>query len=286
MLLGIVILNYNTWKETYTCVNSIEKFYKESSYKIYIVDNCSSEKISDEMKAELLSYGNIEIIYNKENRGFAAGNNVGLKKAMEDKCTHFLICNSDIIIVDQSISHMCSYINENLKVGIVGPQIYDINNRFQPFYMLCELDGMGKLKNMMLKTPFKIFLKRFEHNFIRKEEISEPLDVFGVSGCCFMVSERCIKEVYPLDEHTFLYEEEYILGYKMKKSNYKIRIIPKTHIVHVHGVSTGRISAFSYQCMIDSEQYYLKEYLHTNIFLRKLIWVIRMILKKYERVSI
>lgn len=287
MLLGIIILNYNTWKETCTCINSINKFYDESPYKIYIVDNCSSEKTSEKQEMRLSSFHNIEIIYNKENKGYAAGNNIGLKKAIDDRCTHFLICNSDIAIVDKSVSQMCCYMNENPEVGIVGPQIYNIKNEFQPLYMLCQLDGIGKLKNMALKTPFKIFLKNFEHNFIRRKEISEPLDVFGVSGSCFMISERCIHEVYPLDENTFLYEEEYILGYKMKKSRYKIRIIPETHIIHAHGVSANRVSRFAYQCMIDSEQYYLKEYLHTNFFLRKLIWVIRILIKrKYESASV
>ena len=199
MQLGIIILNYNTWDETLKCVASIQKFYVESQYKIYIVDNCSTEKLSMEQEEILLSLRNVEVIYAKENRGYSAGNNIGIKRAIEDSCTHFLICNSDIIVVDKTIWRMCNYMNKNMMVGIIGPQIYNTKDEFQPFYMLCELDGVGKLKNMALKTPFRIFLRKFKNNFIRTKELSEPLDVFGVSGCCFLVSDRCINEVYPLD---------------------------------------------------------------------------------------
>ena len=85
--------------------------------------------------------------------------------------------------------------------------------------------------------------------------------------------------MYPLDERTFLYEEEYIIGARLEKSCFDCFIIPNTHVIHAHGVSTGGVTPFSYQCLIESEQLYLKEYLHSNWCIRKLILLIRIFLK-------
>ena len=40
-MLGIVILNYNTWDDTIACIESLLKFTKINKGKIYVVDNAS-----------------------------------------------------------------------------------------------------------------------------------------------------------------------------------------------------------------------------------------------------
>lgn len=278
-MIGIVILNYNTWNETVECVKSIDKYKPVDSYKIYIVDNNSSVDPTDSELLYLQKNVNVEIINSKINKGYSAGNNIGLKSALNDNCDRILICNSDILFVDDSISEMDSFLKTDSSIGIVGPQIYNKSDEFQPFYMITKLTGLGKIKNMFLHTPFKVLFKNFEKSFIRKSELSSPMKVFGVSGCCFMLNQDCLKYLYPLDERTFLYEEEYIIGAVLEKSKYKVYIIPNTHVIHAHGASTKGMTDFSYKCLINSEQLYLKEYLHTNIVLRKIILTIRLILK-------
>ena len=100
--------------------------------------------------------------------------------------------------------------------------------------------------------------------------------MFGVSGCCFLITKNGYEAVFPFDEHTFLYEEEYILGCRLETSGMEAWEIPGTYIIHAHGASTGGMTPFSYQCLIDSEQYYLKEYAHSSRFV---CWVLLMIRK-------
>ncbi len=276
MTTGIVILNYNTWDETIVCVESIQEFFAiDNKCKIYVVDNCSPQKPSEEELCSLKSHPNVEIIQAAENKGYSAGNNIGIKKALEDKCNYIVISNSDVIFVDNTLSKLQDYLEKNNNVGIVGPQIYDENGTFQPLTMQVKLTAWGKIKNMLLKTYLGGLFKQFEKEFIQKQELKKPKKVFGVSGCCFMLRNECAKYLYPLDERTFLYEEEYIIGVILESTNFDIYVIPDTHIIHKQGVSTGRISTFSYKCLTDSEQLYLKEYLHTNILMRYLILAIR-----------
>lgn len=245
-------------------------------FKIYVVDNHSSVVETESQKAEFQKL-KVDLIYSKENSGYAAGNNIGLKKAYIDGCDLFLISNSDILITDQSIDRMCDFSQKMENVGVVGPLIYDENGKQQPIHMLTKLTAIGKIKNMMLSTPLRTLVKDFQKKFVMYETPIEPMKVFGVSGCCFLVTRDCYEKAFPFDENTFLYEEEYILGCKLEEKNIDAYILPQAKVIHFGGGSTNGMSEFSYNCFMRSEQYYLKEYLHSGWALRKLIWIMRKI---------
>ena len=273
-MIGIVILNYNTWDETIRCISSIIQ-HTTSKYKIYVVDNCSIRKPTIEQEIEINKYA--RLIYNYVNTGYAAGNNIGLKAAYDDDCDQMLICNSDIEFVDDSITKLSDFAKLDDQVGIVGPLIYNPEGKFQPIYMLSKLTAWGKIQNMFLHTRLNKLFGKFENSFIRHEPVSKPLQTFGLSGCCFLITHIGYESCFPFDENTFLYEEEYILGCRLEEKSLKAYIVPNTYVVHAHGKSTGGINEFSYKCLIDSEQYYLKEYIGSTIFIRKLIYLMRKV---------
>lgn len=272
-MLGIVVLNYNTWRESIVCCESIIKHTK-SQFRIYLVDNCSPVKPSENQLSIIDKLGVVLIMHNN-NLGYAAGNNIGLKRAYQDGCDFYLICNSDVIFNDNSIDRMLVFLSENKNAGIVGPLIYDLYGNRQQINMLCKLSSFGKIKNMLLKTPFRVLCKRFENRFIFYNIPTEPLKVFGVSGCCFLFTKSCYESVFPFDEHTFLYEEEYILGCRLEKAGIEAFVIPDAHVVHAEGLSTRGMNLFSYNCLITSEQYYMREYLKASFIMRYIVFIIR-----------
>lgn len=279
-MLGIVVLNYNTWEETKELIVSVDKYYEDKK-KIYIVDNNSKEEIPKEVLDYFEQLDYVEVIWNKENKGYSAGNNLGIQAALRDNCEYILISNSDILVVDDTIQKMIDFMKKSSDIGIVGPQIYNDNGEFQPFYMLSKLTGSGKIKLWLAKTPLRKMVSKFENSFICYQELLQPKKVFGVSGCFFLMSNACAKYLNPWDENVFLYEEEYIMGVRLESTKYDVYIIPNTHIIHKCGVSTKGMTKFSYQCLIDSEQYYLKEYIGENNIICIIILGIRKILKNY-----
>jgi len=282
-MLGIIILNYNTWNESIKCIESIRE-HTRTPYRIYLVDNASPVKPSDEELNILDTLEYTEIIYSSKNDGYAAGNNIGLKKAISDGCNHFCICNSDVLFVDDSLDQMVEALNQDKSMAIAGPKIFSPDGIFEPLTMVRKKRAIDILRLMALDTPLKIFLRWFEKKQIIKDEITNKTRVYSVAGSCFVISRYNINSVYPLDEHTFLFEEEEIIGARVKAAGKNIFVIPKTHVIHAHSKSTGAPSRKTYKYMIDSEQYYLKEYLHTGWFMRNLILFIRkiMMMIKYK----
>ena len=90
----IIILNWNGKNNTLECLKSISKITYQN-FKTLIVDNGSTDNSIFQIKN---TCPNIKIIENKENLGFAKGNNIGIKHAIENNSQYILLLNNDTIV--------------------------------------------------------------------------------------------------------------------------------------------------------------------------------------------
>ena len=254
--IGIVILNYITWQETNNCIESIQKSIGDSNVQIYVVDNASPNF----EKSEFLCSGeNIHFIANKENTGYAAGNNVGIAKALEDDCEYILISNNDILFEKDSILGMQQYLETHSEYGIVAPCVLDKKKEIQH----CHFIKRVEYKDIWAtQTVIRYLYKKAIDKVCGNCDLyRSECDIFAACGCCFMMSAECAKKVTPLDEKTFLYEEENILGIRMEQKGIKTRYIPYSKVIHNHDQTTKLVKPFALICWACSEVYYLSEYL-------------------------
>ncbi|MEY8410081.1 glycosyltransferase family 2 protein [Lachnospiraceae bacterium 62-26] len=276
-MIGIVILNFNGWDMTMNCIESIRKSCK-ISYKIYIVDNASTIQMTKKFKLLIDNSYDCELLINQKNRGYSAGNNVGIKRALEDNCEYILISNNDVIFKNESIENLCSYLGKNKNFGIAGPKIYLPSGNIQEINMGCKMTLTGKYKYILRKTPFRRFFQKYVDEFhASKQDLGTPFEVYAVSGCCFMMSRCAARKLFPMDENTFLYEEENIIGIKMEKIGLKTVYNTNSEIIHLGGASTEKISEFAYMCMVESEIYYCLQYLHAFKIQVMPLYIIRTI---------
>ena len=103
----------------------------------------------------------------------------------------------------------------------------------------------------------------------------DPIDVYYVLGCCFAFSIKFAEEVLPLDENTFLFEEELILGIASERAGYRTVLIPEAIVTHRHRGSTRHASAFSMMHSIFSEIYYCRSYLRAPLWKILPLWLTR-----------
>lgn len=109
VLIGIVILNYNTYNKTIECVNSILDTYVEKKV-IYIVDNNSPNNSYEKLTQNYRGIDYIKVIKSVENGGYAKGNNIGLKACLIDECKYVIVSNNDIIFCNNSIRTLFDFI--------------------------------------------------------------------------------------------------------------------------------------------------------------------------------
>lgn len=232
-MVGIIVVNYNTYDEVVQCVDSIYK-YVRTEYKIYIVDNGSDKYIKNNLIKTFMNSIKVEIISLSENLGYSSGNNVGILKAVNDGAHYIAIINSDIILKNDIFHIMLRDIDK--EVAVVGPKILTLTGK----------DGQQLMRTycylyaVLDRVPF-YYIKRLFHLGTIKAKGNKPIKFDGmVSGCCFLVDAEVFKEIGFFDENVFLYSEERILSIKLKSIGKKVCYDPEALIVHMEGQTTKK----------------------------------------------
>ena len=248
--LGFIIVNYNDLDNTLKLINNIKDY--KSINKIVVVDNAST----DNSVEELSNNKNIELIKSKENLGYSGAINLGAKYLLKEfKDINIIISNSDIIIPNEDvIIKLNNMIDDNFVCAM--PVIKE-NNELKYGWKLTN-----HIKDLLMNIPL---LNRFYRDDIRYYSNSYfkgivPVDV--IYGCFFIIDGKTLKKIDYMDEHTFLYYEEYILARKLESINKKSQINCDINVIHHHNVSIGsnvsRINKF--KIYKKSQLYYEKNY--------------------------
>lgn len=257
-MLGIVIVNYNTYQETVNCVKSIRSTY-EGNYKIFIVDNCSPNNSFNILSNLFCRDNDVEVVQSDKNGGFSYGNNIGFRMAIQCGCELILCTNSDIIFKKSAIKQMEDSIYEDSRCGVVGPKVYCEDGQLQDIIF----GDLTASVFLMIRKPFRVFdvHKKVKKYFYSGYDYSYKLRPEGmVSGCCFMIRSSLMEEMGYFDENVFLYHEENIIGKKVKACGYYVVLDPASEVIHLGGRSTGKVSAFTRFHKAISGLYYLWVY--------------------------
>ena len=209
-MLGIVILNYNTWEETEQCIKSIHDTVKSMPYKVILVDNASNRACPASLKT-LIEELEISFFKHDRNLGYSAGNNIGISHALSIGCDSILITNNDVVFLPKSIENLYASLKSRVseKVGIVGPKILKPDRSLDTQNYICRRTGMKE--RYQVRTALKhLFRKAHRSYYGLDKDLSTAFPVYSVSGCCFIMSYECMEMVLPFDENLFLYGEELI----------------------------------------------------------------------------
>lgn len=248
--IAVVILNYNTWQDTLEEVRLLcEKAYIE--YKdIIIVDNGSQNGSYEELFAR--KEMGFTLLQSVSNKGYAAGNNIGLKYALANGYKYALVINNDILFYDDfHLDTLVAVFERNADIAAVNPDVYS---------------PKGHLFNRDAKR-FSFFDMSFGLFFYpRKGRKINMIDdyayIYRPQGCCMVLDLDKLAEVDFLDEHTFLYSEEIILAERFLEKGYKCACVPTVKVIHNHSktvksaLDRKKIKKIQEQSFL----YYLTEY--------------------------
>jgi len=253
--IGFLILHYYAFDETVNCVKSIKEKIDVDDYEIVIVDNCSLNGSGNLLYKKYKNDRKVTVILNKENLGFANGNNVGFKYLKNNLgCNYIVMLNNDVLLLSDNIFKNIKDEYHNTNFAVMGPKIYDINNnlpyfnknlltvnklRFEIIYILllfilacCNL--LGFLCKLLKRKRDEVCAKSSNCNDgIRKENVL-------LHGCCLIFSPTYIEKFDGIDDRTFLYREEEFLYLRIKNSGMISLYNPNIEIKHLEDVSTNK----------------------------------------------
>ena len=120
---GVIILNYNNFLDTSECIDSLLKV-EYNTYKIYLVDNLSTDDSFGKLQKKYSPVDNIELIQSGKNGGFSFGNNVGIKKALSESCEYLLILNNDTTVHPSFLKNLVNCAEKDPNIGVVTGKAY------------------------------------------------------------------------------------------------------------------------------------------------------------------
>ncbi len=255
--LGMVIINYNDYKTTISLLDNIKDY--KSLDLIVVVDNKSTDNSLEHLKK--YEDKKIKIIETEENKGYAAGLNLGAKEVIKKlKNCNIIFSNSDVIInKEEDLKKLSDDIGKH-SIAVVGPTIVE-NRSLNRGWMLPTIKDEIKFN-----LPF-VSRKYRKEILYDEEHYKEDLSIVGVvSGCCFCVSGKVLKEIDYFDENTFLYYEEQILSKKLESIDMQVAVDNNVVIIHNHSVTIDKnINKINkYKELKKSQRYFVKEYLEAT----------------------
>ena len=258
MKVSIIILNWNRKKDTIECLESIEKLQiSDFKLEIVVVDNASSDgsQKAVEQAFKKIAKKNVSCkqIRNKANLGFAAGNNVGMKYALDSGADYLLVLNNDTEVNEDLIKKLLEVAKKRPKAGAISPKIYFAKG-FEFHKKRYKKQDLGKViwyagGDMDWDNVYGSNYSVDEVDKVDKGQFEKTKETDFATGACMFLRSKALEEVGLFDEKYFMYLEDVELSQKLKKKDWEVLYTPKTKIWHKVAQSS-RIGS-------DSNDYYI-----------------------------
>lgn len=223
MKVAVIILNHNSYDDCCKCVSYLKQ-QKGIELGLIIVDNNSLDQ--DKIEAFCQEVGCI-FIASPENRGYNAGNNIGLRYAEEQGYEYAMIVNPDMEFpCEDYVAKLAGVIQGDSRVVIVGSDIIGGNGEHQnplkrdgnwreAFYWIKDIFGYRKSTGVIDGCDYDHYCAK-------------------VNGCCLLVRMSFIRMIGYFDEYPFLYCEESILSRQVERLGLRMFYTRSTYAIHRH----------------------------------------------------
>ncbi len=236
MLVSIIIINYNAFQLTCNCIESIIKFTKGIEYEIVLVDNHSAE-----CDASLFfqKFPNVVLVKNSENGGFAKGNNLGIQHAKGDV---ILLLNNDTWLTEDAISKCTKKLAAQTNTGVIGVKMFYPSGGVQ--YTARKFRGIGwELLDLLRFIPLMMPYKKRAQLMLGKYFKGDfDTECDWLNGAFFMFPKAILSRLpgNKLDERFFMYGEDQLWCYQVKKAGFTCYFFSETSIVHINRGSSNK----------------------------------------------
>jgi len=211
---SIIVLNWNGLTDTIECLESLHGI-TYPNYNVILVDNASQ---GDDVKVLREKFGDhIHIIQNDKNYGFAKGNNIGIRFAMEKGAGYVLLLNNDTSVTPEFLDEMVKVGESDEKIGILCPKIYLYYHPEQ-----VQLDGEVKVSLWWGTITSRL----------RQSDTRPVVETGFATGAAMMIRRQTMEQIGLLPEEYFFGVEDVDYSLLALKNNFKIVVARRAVVLH------------------------------------------------------
>lgn len=255
-MVDIVIVNWNSGSYLQKCIESIFNGINENSVqKVFIVDNNSAD---DSLKNIPFNH-KIQIIYNKQNLGFAKACNQGFQLST---AKYVLLLNPDIKLLRDTIPNCISFMNERNDIDILGCQLLTDQNEIA--FSCSRFPSVGGIFNDSSGLS-KIAPHVFKPGIIMREwKHTESKFVDQVMGAFMFLRRNVFEKVGFFDEQFFVYFEEVDFSKRLAEIGGKSFFNSDIQAIHSGEGTTSSVKGFRLFLNLKSRLQYAKKHFSSS----------------------
>lgn len=246
----IIILTWNGLEDTVECLESLRSI-DYPQYRITLVDNASTDGTRETVRER---FPDVNYIYSDTNLRFAGGNNLALRRTLDEGFDFALLLNNDTVVEPAFLSRMVETALSDPAVGMVGAKIHYYDYPDTIWFA-------GGRVNMKIA--------RMRHRGIGKIDdgrFDEPCESNFLNGACLLIRCGLLRKIGLLDETFFLYGEDLDLCLRAMEAGYKLYYQPQARIKHKVSRSSPPVKKLQYRY----QSWLLLVKKHTPIYWRPL----------------
>lgn len=227
----ILYICYGTIKYLPDVVSAIAKLdYPKDRLAVMFVPNGSPDGITEAIKKDVLPRSQKDLpecilVDDGINRGFAGGNNHGMRYAIEHGFDYIFLNNGDLTMNPHAISELVKVADADEKIGSAQSLVFYWNDhgKINVSGGVIHVAGYGYARDNLARIE--------DRTFEDGEEIAYS------TGAAVLYRTSALKKVGFLEEGFFMYHEDLELGMRLRIAGYKNVLAPKSWAYHDYSFS-------------------------------------------------
>ncbi len=220
----VITLNWKNPSDTIECVASLKDALIPVE-DIVVVDNGSGDDSVDRIRT---AHSDVTLLEMPHNLGFAEGNNVGIRHALERGADYVLLLNNDTVVDPGLVPALLDAWNAVSAPGFIGARIYYHDDRNRIWM------GMPRWNDAQSQFEFE-----GRDELDASASIGNPVEVAYTCGCALFTAASVVNEIGFMDERYFCYYEEVDWCFRAKAKGFRSFVAPPAKVWHKVSMSSG-----------------------------------------------
>lgn len=249
MILSIVIVNWNIRDMLAQCLESVYAHPPQDQFEVLVIDNASTDGSAAMLRVR---FPQARLIENRENVGFARGNNQAIQQTTGD---YVLLLNPDTQVRPGALQTLVDFMQEHPEAGAAGAYILNPDGSLQT-----SCYPVPTLSRELWRLFHLDALHAYGVYHMNDWDVKSPRQVEALLGACLMVRRSILDQTGLLDEDYFIYTEEIDLCYRIRQAGWSIFWVPCAQVVHYGGQSTRQVATDMFLRLYQSKILYFRKH--------------------------
>lgn len=221
---GVVVLSWNGREDTLGALESL----REVTYRplaVVVVDNGSDDGTFEAVRAE---HPEVDLVRSESNLGYAEGNNLGIRRALDLGSDYVLVLNNDVVVDPGFVTALVLEAERRPEAAALSSKVLYLDPPDLIWFAGATFDP---------RSGYNGRLRGYRRRDGR--EYSRVTETDRACGAAMLVSRRVLDEIGSFDADLFCYSEDLDWSLRARRAGYRLYVVPESRVWHKVSVASG-----------------------------------------------